>query len=79
MNVYEVLGIKSGHTYNDVKSNYRKLIKKYHPDISEGYEEKMIQIKDAWDYFQQHSEEILKSAPKGVSTSKHHISLFEII
>lgn len=77
MNVYDVLGIKEGQTYNDVKANYRKQIKKYHPDISEGFEEKMIQIKDAWDYFQQHSEEILKSAPKGVS-SKHHISLFEV-
>lgn len=36
MNYYEVLGIRKTATPNEIKSAYKKLVKKYHPDIYPG-------------------------------------------
>ena len=36
MNHYEVLGIRKTATQNEIKSAYKKLVKKYHPDIYPG-------------------------------------------
>ena len=49
---YEVLGVKKGATENEIKSAYRKLAKKYHPDINkeEGATEKFQQINDAYEF-----------------------------
>lgn len=55
MNPYEVLGIKSGASQDEIKSAYRKLIKQYHPDkfidnpLKNLAEEKMIEINQAYD------------------------------
>lgn len=55
MNPYEVLGIKPGASQDEIKSAYRKLIKKYHPDqytdnpLKELAQEKMIEINEAYD------------------------------
>ena len=44
---YEVLGLQRGASKDEVKSAYRKLAKKYHPDLNPGdkaAEQKMREI-----------------------------------
>ena len=48
--LYEVLGIKKGASKDEIKSAYRKLAKKYHPDNHEtGDAEKFKEIQEAYD------------------------------
>lgn len=53
MNHYEVLGIRKAATQKEIKSAYKKLVKKYHPDIYPGdksYAElKIKEINNAYD------------------------------
>jgi molecular chaperone DnaJ len=48
---YEVLGIKKGASEHEIKSAYRKMSKKYHPDInpSDEAKEKMSEINEAYE------------------------------
>lgn len=51
-NPYEVLGLAYGATDAEVTKAYRKLVKKYHPDLHPGDEEaakKMREINEAYD------------------------------
>ena len=51
-NPYEVLGLSYGATDEEVTKAYRKLVKKYHPDLHPGDEEaarKMRKINEAYD------------------------------
>ena len=43
-----ILGLKPGATLEEIKKARNKMAKKYHPDIKEGYEEKMKQINEAY-------------------------------
>ena len=36
MNHYEILGLKKNATQNEIRDAYKKLIKKYHPDLYQG-------------------------------------------
>ena len=55
MNPYEVLGIKPNATDAEIKTAYRNLVKKYHPDkhqdnpLSELAEEKLREINEAYE------------------------------
>lgn len=55
MNPYEVLGVNPGASQEEIKSAYRKLIKKYHPDqygdnpLKELAQEKLIEINKAYE------------------------------
>lgn len=48
---YEVLELQKGATQEQIKSNYRKLAKKYHPDLNKepGAEEKFKEVQEAYD------------------------------
>ena len=49
-NLYEILGVKKDASDQEIKSAYRKLAKKYHPDVNKTpeAEEKFKQINDAY-------------------------------
>lgn len=48
---YEVLGVSKQATDDEIKSSYRKLAKKYHPDINKepGAEEKFKEVQEAYE------------------------------
>ena len=61
MNPYEILGVKQGASQDEIKSAYRKLIKKYHPDqygdnpLKDLAEEKIREINEAYDILSKQS------------------------
>jgi DnaJ-class molecular chaperone len=50
-NPYQILEISDSASQSEVKSAYRKLAKKYHPDVNKdpGAEEKFKQVSDAYE------------------------------
>lgn len=51
-NYYDVLGVDKGASADDVKSAYRKLAKKYHPDLNQGdkeAEKKFKEVNEAYE------------------------------
>ena len=48
MNPYEVLGVTSSATTDDVRRAYLNLARRYHPDAESGDAEAMVEINTAW-------------------------------
>ena len=44
---YEILGVDKNASIEEIKSEYRKLAKKYHPDLNQGDEEAAEKFKEA--------------------------------
>ena len=47
-NLYEELGLKKNATRSEIKSSYRSLVKKHHPDAG-GEKERFLAIQNAWE------------------------------
>src|SRR5258705_11609145 len=45
-NYYDILGVKRGASQDDIRKAYRKLARKYHPDINPGNKEAESKFKD---------------------------------
>ena len=46
--LYKILNINRNATSNDIKSSYKKLALKYHPDRNTGDEDKFKEIAEAY-------------------------------
>ena len=46
-NHYEELGLKENATHSEIKSSYRRLVKKHHPDAG-GEKDRFLEIQGAW-------------------------------
>ena len=51
MNPYQVLGVRKNADTKDIKKAYKKLARKYHPDVNNdaGADERFKEINEAWD------------------------------
>jgi curved DNA-binding protein len=52
INYYEILGVASNATPEEIKQSFRRLARRYHPDLNQGdkqAEEKFKQINEAYD------------------------------
>ncbi len=50
---YQLLGLQSGASFDDIKASYRRLARKYHPDMNPGDErarEKFMAVTEAYKY-----------------------------
>ncbi|MFN8306977.1 MAG: J domain-containing protein [Ferruginibacter sp.] len=53
LNYYQILGVKNFASLVEIKTAYRKLSKKFHPDVNEGdkfFEEKFKEIQNAYEH-----------------------------
>lgn len=64
---YNVLGLPPTASFDDVKKQYNKLVKQYHPDINPNGHTKFQQIQEAYNK--------IKNTPKSPSSTEHTSSL----
>ena len=79
MNPYRVLGVSSSSSFEEVKRQYKLLVKQAHPDLG-GDPKYFKEVKEAFEYFKKHKETLLdgpseSSIPKGFPT---HRSVFNV-
>lgn len=65
---YEVLGVPHGASDDEIKSAYRKLAKKYHPDLNDGSAEaeaKMKEVNEAYTLLIKHKDQYQSGSQSG--------------
>ena len=65
---YEVLGVPHGASDDEIKSAYRKLAKKYHPDLNDGSAEaeaKMKEVNEAYTLLIKHKDQYQSGGQSG--------------
>lgn len=67
---YQILGLQQGASLSQIKAAYRRLVKRYHPDISTlpNAEEKFIEVQKAYDIL---TEYLARKTRKPNSSGKH--------
>lgn len=69
---FKVLEIKENNpSLEDIKKNYWKLVKQYHPDINPNGTSRFIEIKRAYDWLHEHY--IPKNEPIKISKDKENV------
>ena len=69
-NFYEILGIKENASITEIKTAYRKLSKKFHPDVNEGdkfFEERFKEINEAYETLSDQKKKINYDSSHGYS------------
>lgn len=82
MNPYQILGVSTSSSFEEVKKQYKLLVKQAHPDLG-GDPKYFKEVKEAFEYFKKHKETLLvsgesyigSSVPKGFPT---HRSVFNV-
>lgn len=74
---YEVLGISKSASADEIKRAYRKMAKKYHPDVNKepGAEEKFKEVQEAYDVLSDDN----KKLPTIVMVMLHLIKLVDSV
>ena len=79
---YKILGLPETASVEDVKQAYRKLSKKFHPDVNEGdqfFEQKFKELNEAYNYIlanQDKSEHSTHSEPE-ITKKENDFKRFE--
>lgn len=69
MNPYRVLGVSTSMSLEDIRTVYRNLAKKYHPDGAEGDAKKFMEVNKAWETIKS-THGTLQNKTKGILTHK---------
>jgi DnaJ-class molecular chaperone len=81
MTPYEVLGVSSSSSAEDIKKAYHAKVRKYHPDVNPGdrlAEEAMKQVNRAFEDIQKKPKQTIQAPPRSVKTLDLWLSLEDL-
>ena len=75
LNPYKVLGVNPTMSTEQIKREYKRLAKIYHPDVYQGDTSKFNEIKDAWKEIEKYHKPLFVD---GLGVIWKHKSIFSI-